>query len=369
LQIERLTLTAFRNYTHLVWRPETGVTVFTGANGAGKTNLMEAVSLLAPGRGLRGAPGAMLAQNGASLWGVAARIRRGDDLHEIGTGADPAGGLRRIFRLNGQGIRSQAEIARLVACVWATPQMDRLFTEGASGRRRFLDRLAIALSPGHARETAAHDRALAQRNKLLADRYQEDAWLRASEDSIARHAVAVTAARMALVEDMNACEPAHPDFPRTTLALDCAIAAMLADMPALAVEEHLRARLAQDRESDAARGSSGIGAHRTDFVLHDHETGRPAALSSSGQQKAMLLGTVLAHARLVERLMGTAPILLLDEPLVHLDERRREALLATLSAATSTVLLSGTDGAPFDSLIGKAAFVEIADAQLRERPR
>nr|WP_306301810.1 AAA family ATPase [Asaia astilbis] len=201
MRIDRLVLTEFRNYERLVWTPRSRLVVLTGENGAGKTNLLEALSLLAPGRGLRGASNAQIQRQQGGPWGVVARLsdnRTGEV--KLATGADPATPARRVFRLNGEVARNQGMIAPVFSTIWLTPQMDRLFSDPASGRRRFLDRLVLALDANHARESAAHERALTQRNRLLATRPDQNSWLDALEDSIARHAVALTAARMALTE-------------------------------------------------------------------------------------------------------------------------------------------------------------------------
>ncbi|MCW3476055.1 AAA family ATPase, partial [Limobrevibacterium gyesilva] len=204
LRLLRLTLSQFRNYEALTWRPASRIVAISGANGSGKTNLLEAISLLVPGRGLRGARIADLARHGAATWGVAGRFATPDGETDIGTGTPPDGAAdRRVFRLDGAAPRSQAELGARVAAIWLTPQMDRLFQEGASGRRRFLDRLVFALEPGHARQVAAFEAAMAQRNRLLAEGRHDPAWLAALEDGLARHAVAATAARAALVARLN----------------------------------------------------------------------------------------------------------------------------------------------------------------------
>ena len=370
MRLARLALTGFRNFASLTWRPEGRVAVFYGPNGCGKTNLLEAVSLLVPGRGLRGARLSDLPRWGGSTWAVAGRFSTLQGELDIGTGTPPEGPAeRRVFRLDGVAPRSQAEIAARVAMVWLTPQMDRLFQEGAAGRRRFLDRLVYALEPGHAREVAAHDAAMAQRNRLLAEGGSDAAWLTGLEEVMARHAVAAAAARMALVERLNAVlrRGAAGAFPAAMLTLDCPIAGRLAGGPALAAEEWLRAALAERRAVDGAAGSASLGAHRADMGLADAESGLAAAASSTGQQKALLVGVVLGHAALLAEARGFAPLLLLDEPAVHLDPARRAALFAAVLALPAQVLLSGTDRETFLGLRGVAEALQISnDALVRD---
>jgi len=371
LRLGRLALTGFRNYAALTWRPEGRVSVFFGANGSGKTNLLEAISLLVPGRGLRGARLADLARWGGSGWAVAGRFSTVQGELDIGTGTVPEGPAdRRVFRLDGAAPRSQAEIAARVSVVWLTPQMDRLFQEGASGRRRFLDRLVYALEPGHAREVAAHDTAMAQRNRLLAEGGADAAWLAGLEEVMARHAVAAAAARAGLVARLNAVLLAGVAgaFPAARLSLTCPIAERLAGDPALAVEDWLRAALAAGRPADGRAGLALLGAHRADMGLADAQTGLAAAQASTGQQKALLVGVVLGHAALLAEARGFAPLLLLDEPAVHLDPQRREALFDALRALPAQVLLTGTDRETFLPLRGVAEALRTGGGELVRDP-
>ncbi len=365
----RLTLTDFRSYKALRFIPGDPLCVLTGPNGSGKTNLLEAISLLVPGRGLRGAKFSELARQGedaSGSWAVAATLSVGSETFEIGTGTGEDS-ERRVFRLDGAAPRSQAEIGVRLAAVWLTPQMDRLFTESAGGRRKFLDRLVLALEPGHAREIAAFEAASAQRNRLLAEGRADPDWLAGLEDSMARHAVAGTANRAGLVARLNAALAAGVavPFPAVQLALDCAIAARLAEFPAVEVEDWLRGALAQGRGADAARGAAGVGPQRAEIAITDAASGRAAGLSSTGQQKAMLIGIVLGHAALIAAARGVPPMLLLDEPLVHLDEYRRLALFEALSRSGIHALLTGTDAGPFAPL--DAAYYAVRDGRIEPR--
>ncbi|WP_342453001.1 DNA replication/repair protein RecF [Pararoseomonas indoligenes] len=364
LSLTRLQLQDFRNHANASLRFSAGVVVIAGENGSGKTNLLEAISLLGPGRGLRSARiadlGRRVGEEGLP-WAVSGRFEGPEGTFDLGTGTAHGGSPeKRAFRLDNEPVKTQSELGRLVAAVWLTPQMDRLFQEAASGRRRFLDRLVWALDPNHAREVSAYENAMAQRNRLLSDgregRRVDPAWLDGLEDAMARHGVALTAARRSLIGRLNAAlaEGVAGAFPAALCALECETAAALERGSALAVEDGLREALAARRGRDAAAGLAVAGPHRCDLRLSHLPKGVPAELCSTGEQKALLISTVLAHSALIASARGFAPLLLLDEIAAHLDATRREALFAALTALPAQSFLTGTEPGVFASLDGVA---------------
>jgi DNA replication and repair protein RecF len=333
--LARVSLTDFRSYPDLLLEPGPGLIIITGDNGAGKTNILEAVSLLAPGRGLRGASLSEMARSdGRGGFAVAARLS-GDV--ELGVGALAAAPERRQVRINGAPAAANA-LAEWLSVLWLTPAMDRLFVEGAGGRRRFLDRLTLALAPGHAAHAARYEAAMRARNKLLAnERAPDPAWLSALEARMAEHGAALAEARVASVAALAE---------RLALASDGPFAraeAVIQQDPA----DDLAGRLRASRARDAAAGRTLVGPHRADLLVTHVGKKQPAALCSTGEQKALLLGLVLAHADLVRARSERPVILLLDEVAAHLDPVRRAALLALLAAMGSQVWMTGTEAALF----------------------
>jgi DNA replication and repair protein RecF len=367
--VSRLTLTEFRCYAHARIEAGPGIIVLTGPNGAGKTNLLEAISLLSPGRGLRGARSADFQRlNGPpdAIWGVAATIAGPDGETLVGTGRE-AGSERRVIQIDGKAGKSQSALADILSIVWLTPQMDRLFTESAKGRRRFLDRLVFGLDPAHAGRVTRHDTALRQRAKLLAERPGETAWLDAVEAELAATGVALAAARVDMVARLaRALDASTGPFPRPVVMAEGPVEARLNTEPALAVEDWLKESLARNRMSDAAQGETKVGAHKGDLGVTHREKQVPAALTSTGEQKAILVAIVLAAARLAMAERGRTPILLLDEVAAHLDDTRRQALYAEISALGAQAWMTGTDRTLFDALGKEAQHFTVRDAHITQ---
>jgi DNA replication and repair protein RecF len=372
----RLMLTDFRNYRAAAIEADRRPVVLTGPNGAGKTNLLEAISFLAPGRGLRQAKLEEVDRRSpqdlgrrARVWGVAAAVCRDDGVTEIGTGRDPDQGReRRLVKINGAFAPGQSALADHLSTIWLTPQMDRLFLEGAGGRRRLLDRLVYGFDPDHAARLARYEHTLHERSQLLRQNGPaswDAVWLAAIEQQIAETGVAVAAARRELVQRL-ADSVAHGvgPFPKAGLALEGAVDGWLAAMPALAAEDAFRDRLAADRGRDSETGGAQCGPHRSDLAVTHLGKGLPAAQCSTGEQKALLISIVLAHARLQIEGRGRSPILLLDEVAAHLDAVRRSALFEAVLALDLQAWLTGTDAALFAELGPRAQFFCVREATI-----
>ena len=346
MHVARLSLTDFRSYADALVAPGPGFVILTGENGAGKTNVLEAVSLLSPGRGLRGAALAEMSRNGGP-GGFAVAARVGDV--DIGTGTVPGSAERRQVRVDGAPASANS-LSQWLSVLWLTPAMDRLFAEGASGRRRFLDRLVLALRPGHATHAARYEAAMRARNKLLGEEGpRDDSWLSALEARMAEHGAAIAEARADTVQALAERLAAAPEsaFARAGLALEGGGA------------EDLARTLLAGRARDAAAGRTLAGPHRADLLVTHLGKDQPASLSSTGEQKALLIGIVLAFAEHVAERSGRRPILLLDEIAAHLDPTRRAALFDRLGMAGGQVWMTGTERAMFAGIGGGATWLDV----------
>lgn len=337
--VSRLSLTDFRNYRDVLIEAGDGFVLLSGPNGAGKTNILEAVSLLTPGRGLRQVPISEIARSdGPGGFAVAARLT-GET--EIGTGTIAASPDRRQVRINGAPA-SVNSLGERLSVLWLTPTMDRLFIESAGGRRRFLDRLTLALEPAHAHHAARYEAAMRARNKLLAEDAPADPdWLTALEAQMTEHGAELGAARSRTVAALTGMLASLPDddFPRASLSLEGWKG------------EELASSLQANRSRDASAGRTTEGPHRQDLAVTHVAKSQPAARGSTGEQKALLLGIVLAHAELVAARRGTPPILLLDEVAAHLDPDRRAALFSRLDRR-GQVWMTATEASLFDGIGG-----------------
>jgi DNA replication and repair protein RecF len=387
LALRRIVLSDFRSYRRAELAVPGTPVVLHGANGAGKTNLLEAISFLAPGRGLRRARIVEIERRRAAGeapgpgWAIFATLDTPAGERSIGTGRDPAGrgpdrapedeaSDRRVVRVDGAATKGQAALAELVHLLWLTPEMDRIFDGGASERRRFLDRIVLGFVPDHARNLAGYEQAMRERNRLMKDGRSDETWLAALEQTMAENGVAVAAARRQVMGRLAiAAESAVGPFPVPDLALAGETEAELAAGPALAAEDALRRRLRDSRRADAEAGRALQGPHRSDLVVHHRAKAMPAALCSTGEQKALLVALVLAAARLLKLQRGAAPLLLLDEIAAHLDAERRAALFDEIEALGAQAWMTGTDARLFESLAGRAAFFNVADGTLSAAPQ
>jgi DNA replication and repair protein RecF len=374
LAVRQIRLTDFRNYRQLRLDCDVSPVVLVGGNGAGKTNLLEALSFLAPGRGLRRARLDEVCRRvrddePSPAWAVAATIDTPEGRLAIGTGLEPAkseGGLpRRVVRIDGRPAASQTALGRHVAAVWLTPQLDRLFLDGTSERRRFLDRLVTALHPEHAGDVAAYENALRQRARLLGEGNRDPHWFTVLEDTMARHGVALATNRADTVHRLDAAARLGVGpFPRAALAMTGEVDGWIASMAALDAEDRLRGELAAGRLRDAEAGTTSCGPHRSDLAVRHLDLDLPAAEGSTGQQKAVLVSIALAHARLVALSRGRPPLLLLDEIAAHLDAERREALFDEVVALGVQSWMTGTDAELFKPLAGRAQILRVTDGSI-----
>ncbi len=363
ISLSRLTLTDFRNYAGLRLEVEPGHVALVGPNGAGKTNLLEAVSLLIPGRGLRNAAYAeMVRESAPAGWAIAAEVEAISGAAAIGTAWRPAPSpngeeASRQVLFDGVPQRSLASLGEHMRLLWLTPAMDRLFAGPPGDRRRFFDRLVAACDSAHVSHLNAYEKAMRERNLLLSEPGPDPHWLSGLEASMAEMAAAIAAARLSALDNLQAnthIALGQSAFPWAGLALEGEVEKLLASMSSVHAETEFRRRLAENRRADAGAGRTLIGPHRSDLAVVFGPKGMPAAQCSTGEQKALLIGLVLAQAQTVAAAAGAMPMLLLDEVTAHLDSGRRRALFETLDSMGLQAWMTGTDEGLFEGL-GKAA--------------
>ncbi|MCB9978068.1 MAG: DNA replication/repair protein RecF [Rhodospirillales bacterium] len=360
--LTRLSVSRFRSHEAVRLDDlHAGSVVLTGPNGAGKTNVLEAVSMLAPGRGLRGARLCDIQSNahpGGPGWAVAADLIGPFGPVKLASGWDAAED-RRVFRINNAPARTQAQVGDFLSIVWLTPQMDGLFLGSASARRRFLDRLVFGFDPGHAGRVSRYENALSQRAKLLREGGAQAAWFDALEIQMAATGVAIAAARLDFAARLG--RAAGVDFsggvfPTARLAVEGGVESALRTRPALEVEEDFAKALRAGRQEDQRSGGASMGPHRSDLAVTHAGKSMPADQCSTGEQKALLIGLILAHARLIRAERAAPPLILLDEVAAHLDAARRGALFDILATLGAQVWMSGADRSLFSDLKNPALF-------------
>ncbi|MEK9904796.1 MAG: DNA replication/repair protein RecF, partial [Rhodospirillales bacterium] len=355
--LNRLTLTDFRNHANLRLEVSETAVVLVGPNGAGKTNILEAISLLTPGRGMRGSRVNEITRiGGAGGWAAAASVIGPLGESQVGVGIDPGQvSHSRQVRVDGDAAKGQASLAERFSALWLTPQMDGLFSGAAEERRRYLDRIVAASDPAHIGRVSSYRNAMRQRLSLLKSGTADVTWLDALEAEMAGRAVAVAAARIetAALLDAAAAEGVTA-FPRASVMVEGLIEGWLNEVPALEAEDRMREVLAEERRHDAETGMTTSGPHRTDMVIFDRSRNMPAAVGSTGEQKALLVSLTFASARMIERTTGCAPALLLDEVAAHFDPNRRHALFDEALALGGQVWVTGADKLQLSALDDRA---------------
>jgi DNA replication and repair protein RecF len=374
-RIHRLSLTHFRSYRAASLETNGDVVALVGANGAGKTNCIEAISFLSPGRGLRRATLEDVADNqGDGSWAVSATVEGALGLATLGTGIDPpnseAASSSRRCRIDREPVGSAVAFGDHLRMVWLTPAMDSLFMGAASERRRFFDRLVLAIDSGHSSRVSALDRSLRSRNRLLEERNADPHWLDAIERETAELAVAVAAMRgqtVTRLADSLRARGAASAFPSAAIMLDGWMENALLGEPATAVEDRYRQILRDGRPRDAAAGRTLDGPHLTDLQVVYAPKNMPARDASTGEQKALLIGLVLAHAGLVAEMTGITPLLLLDEVVAHLDPNRRIALFGELAKLGAQIWMTGADPQAFADVGAGGEIFDVENGAVRRR--
>ena len=374
--ITRLMLTDFRNYEHLNLELDPRPVALAGHNGAGKTNILEALSYLSAGRGMRNAKLGDVGRRGVEEmegrpWAVAGELETASGSVRLGSGIDPASPDRRAVHINGKAVKGAAALAQHISAVWVTPSMDRIFTDTPGERRRFLDRLVSVLDTEHRSRVAAYDQANRRRTRLFRDGVTDYAWFNALEDTMARYGVSIAAARRDAVAQLNGvlAEEEGP-FPSAQLGLSGTIDAWLDTMAAVDAEEALHTALAEDRKACLANREplTAQGPNRSDLIAFYADTGRAAEDCSTGEQKALLVSIILAHVRLQTARRGQPPLVLLDEVAAHLDPERQQHLFERLASSGIQVWMTGTDLEIFSAFGEKIQMFTIAEGRITRTP-
>ena len=376
--ISKITLSNYRSYSRLRLNAKPGLSIITGANGAGKTNFLEALSLLSAGRGLRQARFSEIAsqisnssnvlntKNKINHWGVAADVSTPKGAISIGIGWKAGNTDRREIKVNGSLGISQTELSKYVPMVWLTPAMDRLFAEPAAARRRFLDRLVFAFDPSHAGRLQAYERARRERKIIFYENPRHTSWISALERTMVERGVAIAAARLDLIERLKeSIDKGSSAFPKPEILIEGKVEDWLKNHPALEVEERYQNMLTQSRKKDAETGNCE-GIHRSDLIARLNIGGLSAQFASTGEQKAILIAIIFAHSRLLTCLKGAIPVLLLDEITAHLDSVRRDALFEELYELGAQAWLTGTDKSLFSTMSGKSKFYSVVNGLISE---
>ncbi len=365
IHIKTLILSNFRNYSYAHLEVDIRPVVLVGANGAGKTNILEAISLLTPGRGLRRASVSELDNlHNGKPWALHAEIEGLKGPANIGTGRECNGNDKRIVKIDEKTARSHTDLARIFSVLWLTPQMDTLFIEGNSERRKFLDRLVFSFDGAHATRVNAYESVMRERNRLLQMGQTDPVWLTALEKKMAEQGIAIAVARQNAAEQLNNAMniPTHV-FPKAHIVLSGAVEELLTQNSALATENGFRDSLKSSRAQDAAAGRALTGVHRTKIDVIHKEKNLPAEFCSTGEQKALLVSIVLAQAQAGALWHGNVPVMLLDEVATHLDGTRREALFTELQALGAQCWLTGTDHDVFEGLDAQVLAVDHGSIQ------
>lgn len=367
--VTKLGLTCFRSYRHLSLDLLPKPVVVIGENGAGKTNVLEALSMLAPGKGFRNAPLSEMdhqlqdVMTSTYPWIISATIQTSVGVVQIGTGREPSATHinKRVIRIDGQPVKSQSRLPQLLSVLWLTPLMDHLFVGSSAERRKFLDRLVLTFDPEHAARVGDYETSMRERARLLKKSMPDNAWLSALEEQMVSTGLAIAAARLHAIAVITEALTLGPGcFPKPRLFVKGRIESLLQTMPALDAEESFRSLLKEHRQLDRVSGRTLVGTHRSDLDVWYEDKTMPARLCSTGEQKALLLSITMAEARARHRWHLSPPIMLLDEVVAHLDPERRAALFAELETLGSQVWMTGTDRSLFEPIFNRAQLFTVS---------